>query len=136
MERAARDAGATTMFSASQAAEALNYLALAGYDADKAIDALPKVLNLASAGGLELGYAADIATNSMNALGLETDQLGMFIDQLAVASQKSGTDVSQLGEAILTVGGTAKIMKGGTVELATQLGILDAGIKGAEGGTA
>lgn len=137
LEKAARDAGATTMFSATEASEALNYLALAGYDAEKAIDALPKVLNLASAGGLELGYAANIATNSMNALGLETDDLGGFIDELAVASQKSGTDVSQLGEAILTVGGTAKSMKGGTVELSTQLGILaDAGIKGAEGGTA
>ncbi len=137
LEKAAREAGATTMFSATQASEALNYLALAGYDADKAIDALPKVLNLASAGGLELGYAADIATNSMNALGLGTDELEGFIDQLAKTSQKSGTDVSQLGEAILTVGGTAKIMAGGTVELNTQLGILaDAGVKGAEGGTA
>ena len=137
LEKAALEMGKTTQFSASEAAEALNYLALAGYDAEKATEALPKVLNLAAAGGLELGYASDLVTDSMSALGLETKDLDMFVDQLAKTSQKSNTNVAQLGEAILTVGGTAKIMKGGTVELNTQLGILaDNGIKGAEGGTA
>lgn len=137
LKKAAKDAGATTKYSASQSAEALNYLALAGYDAESAVSALPKVLNLAAAGGLDLGYASDVVTDSMSALGLETDQLESFIDQLAKTSQKSNTSVAQLGEAILTVGGTAKILKGGTVELNTALGILaDNGIKGAEGGTA
>lgn len=137
LKKAAKDAGATTKYSASQSAEALNYLALAGYDAKSAVSALPKVLNLAAAGGLDLGYASDVVTDSMSALGLETDQLETFIDQLAKTSQKSNTSVAQLGEAILTVGGTAKILKGGTVELNTALGILaDNGIKGAEGGTA
>lgn len=137
LKKAAKDAGATTKYSASQSAEALNYLALAGYDAKSSVSALPKVLNLAAAGGLDLGYASDVVTDSMSALGLETDQLETFIDQLAKTSQKSNTSVAQLGEAILTVGGTAKILKGGTVELNTALGILaDNGIKGAEGGTA
>jgi TP901 family phage tail tape measure protein len=73
----------------------------------------------------------------MSALGLQMSDLGTFSDQLAVAAQKSNTNVGQLGEAILTVGGTAKNLAGGTVELATSLGILaDKGIKGAEGGTA
>lgn len=137
LSQAAKDAGATTQFSATQASEALNYLALAGYDAEKSITALPTVLNLAAAGGIDLGYASDMVTDSMSALGLETSQLEGFVDQLAKTSQKSNTNIAQLGEGILTVGGTAKDLAGGTVELNTELGILaDNGIKGAEGGTA
>lgn len=136
LTQAAKDAGAKTKFSATQAGEALNYLALAGYDADKSIAALPVVLDLAAAGGLDLGYASDMVTDSMSALGIETSQLKGFVDQLAKTSQKSNTDIGQLGEGILTVGGTAKVLAGNTVELNTVLGILaDNGIKGAEGGT-
>ena len=137
LEQAALDMGATTQFSASEASEALNYLALAGYDVDKSVSTLPTVLNLAAAGGLELGYASDVMTDAMSALGLETSQAEGFVDQLAKTSQKSNTSVGQLGEAILTVGGTAKVLAGGTTEMNTALGILaDNGIKGAEGGTA
>ena len=137
LEQAALDMGATTQFSASEASEALNYLALAGYDVDKSVSTLPTVLNLAAAGGLELGYASDVMTDAMSALSLETSQAELFVDQLAKTSQKSNTNVAQLGEAILTVGGTAKVLSGGTTELNTALGILaDNGIKGAEGGTA
>lgn len=136
LEAAAREMGATTQFSATQASEALNYIALAGYDADDAVKLLPKTLNLAAAGGLELGYATDIVTDAMSALGLSIDEADSFIDQMAKTSQKSNTSVGQLGEAILTVGGTAKDLAGGTVELNTALGILaNNGIKGAEGGT-
>ena len=134
---AAKEAGATTQFSASQSAEALNYLALAGNDAQTSVSLLPTVLDAAAAGGLELGYASDLITDSMSALGLETEDTSKFVDQLAKTSQKSNTSLGQLGEAILTVGGTAKKLQGGTVELNTALGILaDNGIKGAEGGTA
>ncbi len=133
LSQAAKNAGATTQFSATQASEALNYLALAGYDAEKSITALPTVLNLAAAGGIDLGYASDMVTDSMSALGLETNQLEGFVDQLAKTSQKSNTNIAQLGEGILTVGGTAKDLAGGTVELNTALGILaDNGVKGAE----
>lgn len=136
LEAAAREMGATTQFSATQASEALNYIALAGYDADDAVKLLPKTLNLAAAGGLELGYATDIVTDAMSALGLSISDADSFIDQMAKTSQKSNTNVGQLGEAILTVGGTAKDLAGGTVELNTALGILaNNGIKGAEGGT-
>lgn len=134
---AAKQAGSTTQFSATQSAEALNYLALAGNDAQTSVSLLPTVLNAAAAGGLELGYASDLITDSMSALGLETEDTTTFVDQLAKTSQKSNTSLGQLGEAILTVGGTAKKLQGGTVELNTALGILaDNGIKGAEGGTA
>lgn len=137
LSNAAKEMGETTKFSASQAGEALNYLALAGYDAEKAVDALPTVLNVAAAGGMELASASDMITDAMSALGLETSQMSTFADQLAVTAQKSNTSVSQLGEAILTVGGTAKTLSGGVVEMNTALGILaDNGIKGSEGGTA
>lgn len=135
----AKEMGASTKFSASESAEALNYMALAGYDADKSCAALPTVLNLAASGGMELAAASDMVTDSMSALGIESTQenLTRFGDQLAKAAQKSNTSVSQLGEAVLTVGGTAKTLAGGTTELNTLLGIIaDNGVKGAEGGTA
>lgn len=134
---AAKEAGSSTQFSATQSAEALNYLALAGNDAQTSVSLLPTVLNAAAAGGLELGYASDLITDSMSALGLETKDTTTFVDQLTMTSQKSNTSMGQLGEAILTVGGTAKKLKGGTVELTTALGILaDEGTKGSEAGTA
>lgn len=137
LSAAAKEMGESTKFSASQAGEALNYLALAGYDAGKAVSALPTVLNVAAAGGMELAAASDMITDAMSALGLETSQMADFSDKLAVTAQKSNTSVSQLGEAILTVGGTAKMLSGGVTEMNTALGILaDNGIKGSEGGTA
>lgn len=137
MEKAARDMGATTQFSASEAAEAMNYLALAGYDTDKAVETLPTVLNLAAAGSIDLASASDMVTDAMSALGDKAGTAENFVDKMAKTSQKSNTNVAQLGEAILTVGGTAKTLAGGTTELNTALGILaDNGIKGAEGGTA
>lgn len=137
LEQAAKDMGATTQFSAVQAAEALNYLALAGYDANKSVEMLPKVLDLAAAGGLDLAYASDLVTDSMSALGLSIDDADRFINEMAKTSQKSNTNIAQLGQGMLTVGGTAKSLAGGTAELSTALGILaDNGIKSAEGGTA
>lgn len=133
----AQEMGSKTAFSASQAADALNYMALAGYDADTSISMLPNVLNLAAAGGMELASASDMVTDAQSALGLRMDEMTGFVDQLAKTSSVSNTSVSQLGEAILTVGGTAKTLSGGTTELNTALGILaNNGIKGAEGGTA
>ena len=137
LQKAAKEAGATTQFSATQAAEALNYMALAGYDADKSIETLPTVLNLAAAGGMDLATASDMVTDSMSALGDAAGTTESFVDKMAKTSQKSNTNVQQLGEAILTVGGTAKNLAGGVVEMNTVLGIFaDNGVKGAEGGTA
>lgn len=139
LKEAAAAAGESTTFSASEAADALNYLALAGYDAAKAADALPAVLNLAAAGGMDLAYASDLATDAMAALGIEatSGNLTRFGDEMAKTASKANTSVSQLGEAILTVGGTAKSLAGGTTELNAALGVLaNRGIKGSEGGTA
>lgn len=132
----AMEMGASTAFSATQAADALNYMALAGYDAETSAAMLPNVLNLAAAGGIELAQASDMVTDAQSALGLTIEQTEAMVDQMAQAASKSNTSVAQLGEAILTVGGTAQYMAGGTAELNAVLGVLaDNGIKGSEGGT-
>lgn len=132
----AQKMGATTAFSATQAAEALNYMALAGYDADTSMQMLPNVLNLAAAGGIELAYASDMVTDAQSALGLSLEETQTLVDQMARTSSKTNTSVEQLGEAILKIGATARNVKGGTAELTQVLGLLaDNGIKGSEGGT-
>lgn len=139
LSTAAKEAGESTAFSASEAAEGLNFLALAGYDAATAAEVLPSVLNLAAAGGMDLAYASDLATDAMAALGIEAgaENLTTFGDKMARTASKASTSVAQLGEAILTVGGTAKVLAGGTTELNTVLGLLaNEGTKGSEAGTA
>lgn len=134
----AKELGRSTKFTASEAATALNYLALAGYDAEKAAEVLPSVLDLAAAGAMDLGYASDLVTDAMSALRIEATKANVdeFGDKLAMAASKANANVAQLGEAILTVGGTAANLKNGTTELTTALGLLaNVGIKGAEGGT-
>ena len=132
----AKKMGSETAFSASECAEALNYLALAGYDTQQMCDTLPTVLNLAAAGGIDLASASDMVTDAMSALGMGVDEAGTVVDQMAKTASTTNTSVAQLGEGILTIGATAKTVKGGTAELNTALGILaNNGIKGAEGGT-
>lgn len=132
----AQEMGRTTMFSAQQAAQALNYMALAGYDSKKSMEMLPAVLNLAASGGMELARASDVVTDVQSALGLKTNETKVMIDQMAKAASSGNTSVSQLGEALLTVGATGRVVSGGTKELSMVLTTLaDNGIKASEGGT-
>ena len=132
----AQKMGATTVFSATEAADALNYMALAGYDADKSMQMLPNVLNLAASGSMDLARASDMVTDAESALGLKGEEVTVMIDQMAKTASTTNTSVEQLGDAILTIGGTAQSMHGGTEELAQVLGLLaDNGIKGSEAGT-
>lgn len=132
----AKQMGAETSFSATECADALNYLALAGYDTQQMCDTLPTVLNLAAAGGIDLASASDMVTDAMSALGMGVDESEKMVDQMAKTASTTNTSVAQLGEGILTIGATAKSIRGGTEELNTALGILaNNGIKGAEGGT-
>lgn len=132
----AKQMGSETAFSASECADAMNYLALAGYDTQEIYDTLPTVLNLAAAGGIDLASASDMVTDAMSALGMETSEADVMVDQMAKTASSTNTSVAQLGEGILTIGATARTVKGGTAELNTALGILaNNGIKGAEGGT-
>lgn len=138
LENAARKCGRETAFSASEAAEGLNNLAMAGYDAEKAAMALPTVLNLAGAGALELKDSAEMLTAGMASLEIEQTEaeFGHFADILAITASKAKTNVAGIGEAITTVGGTAANLKGGAEEVAAALGILaDVDLVGAEGGT-
>lgn len=133
----AKQMGSSTAFSASEAAEALNYMALAGYDSKTAMSMLPNVLNLAAAGSMDLASASDMITDTQSALGLSLDETSALVDKMAAASSNTNTSVSQLGSAMLQIGGTAKNLSGGTTELSQALGLLaDNGVKGAEGGTA
>ena len=132
----AQTMGSTTAFSATEAAEALNYMALAGYDTETAMSMLPTVLDLASSGAMDLASASDMVTDVSSALGLSIEETTTMVDQMAAAASSSNTSVDQLGSALLTIGATAANVKGGTQELSTVLGALaDNGIKGAEGGT-
>lgn len=128
--------GETTVFTATEAAEALNYMALAGYDADRSMRVLPDVLNLAAAGAMDLGYASDVVTDLGTALGLTENQVTTMTDQMAKAASSSNTNVSQLAEAMLRLGANGRTVKGGTKEIAAVFGVLaDNGLKGAEAGT-
>lgn len=140
LSKFAREMGSKTAFSATEAAEALNYMALAGYDSEKSMRMLPTVLNLAAAGNIDLAKASDMVTDAQSALGLSIEETEQLVDKMAKTSSKTNTSVEQLGEAYLTVGGTAKMMSSGsidaTTELSMALGVLaDNGIKGSEGGT-
>lgn len=128
--------GSTTAFTATQAAEALNYMALAGYDADTSMQMLPLVLDLAASGSMDLAAASDMVTDAQSALGLSLDETRVMVDQMAKTASTTNTSVAQLGEGFLTIGANAKQLSGGTDELAQLLGVLaDNGIKASEGGT-
>ena len=138
LEEAARQCGRETAFSASEAAEGLNQLAMAGYGASESAAALPTVLRLAGAGGIEMADSARYITATLAALGLDrTEEIfNHLADVMAITAAKSKTDVGQIGEAITTLGGTGQGLKGGIDEITSALGILaSADITGAEGGT-
>lgn len=132
----AKEMGATTRFSASQAAEGLKFLGLAGFEAAEAIKALPDVLNLAAAGSLDLGQAADITTNILAGFGLEIENLGRVNDVLVKTFTSSNNNLIEIGEAFKLVGPIAKGVRADFEDLLATIGKLgDAGIKASIGGT-
>lgn len=132
----AKQMGAETKFSATEAAEAINNMAMAGYDVNEIYGALPEVLNLASAGALDLDYATQLAANGLNVMGYGTDRLSELSNKLAVTASSAYGSVSDFGEGLLVAGGAAKSANLKFTDIFTALGILgDAGISAAEGGT-
>jgi TP901 family phage tail tape measure protein len=146
----AKEMGASTAFSASQAADALNYMALAGYDANTSMGMLPNVLNLAAAGSMDLARASDMVTDTQTAFGISLERTSQMVDEMAKAASTGNTSVEQLGDAFLVVGGLAKNVNGGMVTLSdgTQTAVdgvqeleialtamANAGVKGSEAGT-
>ena len=136
LEDAARLYGSTTMFSAKESADALQYMALAGWNAQQAIDALPSVLNLAASSGMDLGRASDIVTDYITAFGLSVDNAARFVDIMSYAMSHSNTTTEMLGEAYKNCAATAHSM-GITVEEVTAalMTMANAGVKGGEAGT-
>jgi TP901 family phage tail tape measure protein len=136
LEDAARLYGSTTMFSAKESADALQYMALAGWNAQQAIDALPSVLSLAASSGMDLGRASDIVTDYITAFGLSVDDAARFVDIMSYAMSHSNTTTEMLGEAYKNCAATAHSM-GITVEEVTAalMTMANAGVKGGEAGT-
>lgn len=136
LEKAARDAGASTSKSASDAADALGFMALAGWDVNKSIDGLMPVLRLSEAGNIDLARASSLVTDSMSAMGIQVEDLEGYLDIVAQAARSSNTDIDQMAEAYIKVGGTLRGLDVELEESALALGFLaNAGIKGAEAGT-
>ncbi len=137
MEETARSYGATTVFSATEAAEALKYMSLAGWDANQSSSALGGVLNLAAASGMELGQASDMVTDYLSAFGMQAGQASYFADMLSYAQSKSNTTAAQLGEAYRN---SAANMHAAGQDVETTTSFLEAmanqGYKGSEAGTA
>ena len=100
LEDAARDLGATTTFSASQAAEGMGFLAMAGFDATEIIASMPGVLNLASAAQMDLATTADIASNILTGFGLEAGEMDRAVDVLVKTMSTANTDLGQLGKLL------------------------------------
>ena len=137
MEKAARQAGATTTKTAAESANALEYMALAGWDVDTSIQALPSILRLSEATGMDLARTSDMITDSMAALGLTVDELPTYLDKVAKAQNSSNQSAEQLLEAYLGVGGQFKNLGIDVTESATALGVMaNRGLKGSEAATA
>lgn len=132
----AKEMGATTKFSASESAEALKYMAMAGWDTQKMLDGLPGIMNLAAASGENLGTVSDIVTDAMTAFGLSADQAAHFSDVLAQASNKSNTNVAMLGESFKYVAPVAGALGFSIEDTAVALGLMaNSGIKASQAGT-
>ena len=137
LEQTAREFGATTKFSATEAADALKYMALAGWDAETSMAALPGVLDLAAASGMNLAAASDMVTDYLSAFGMEAEEASYMADLLTYAQGNSNTSAQQLGEAWKNCAANLNAA-GQDVETVTSLleAMANQGLKGSEAGTA
>ncbi|PHD98844.1 phage tail tape measure protein [Bacillus wiedmannii] len=137
LQAQAKELGATTQFSATQAGEGMMYLAQAGFKTSDILTAMPGMLDLAAAGALDLGTAADIASNIMSGFGLKADRATHTADVLAKAAADANTDVTEMGEAMKYAAGTAHTV-GFTMEetSAAMMAMSNSGLKGSVAGQA
>lgn len=137
LQQAALDMGKTTTKTATESAEALGYMSLAGWDVNESIAGLEPILRLSEATGMDLATCSDLVTDSLSALNLQVDDLGEYLDVAAMANNKCNQTAQMLMEAYIAVGGTMKNLHVPIQESATALGVLaNRGIKGSEAGTA
>ena len=133
----AKEMGATTKFTAGESADALSYMALAGWDTQSMLDGISPVLNLAAAANMDLAQASDIVTDYLTAFGLKASDTTHFVDVMAYAMANSNTDVIQLGEAYKACAATATSLGYSVEETTAVLATMaNAGVKGGEAGTA
>lgn len=136
LRKKAKDLGASTVFSATQAADAMSFFALAGYDTETILKAIGPTLDLAATGQIEIAQAADIATKVMAGMGISADDLGNTIDVMAKAMTTANTDLNMLGEAFKFVGPMAKTAGISLEEITAGIQILsNAGVQGEMAGT-
>ncbi|MBQ2006733.1 MAG: phage tail tape measure protein, partial [Bacteroidales bacterium] len=132
----AKEMGETTKFSASESAEALNYMAMAGWKTDQMLGGLEGIMNLAAASGEELGTTSDIVTDALTAFGYKAEQAGRFADILAAASSNSNTNVAMLGESFKYAANPAGALGYSAEDVAVALGLMaNAGVKADMAGT-
>ena len=137
LEAKIKELGATTKFSATEAAQGAELLARAGFDAQEQISALGDVLNAAAAEGIPMATAANIIANNVRAFGLEAGEAGRVADVLAMTSARTNTSMVQLGEGMKMVSSTARQMGQSVEDTSLALGLLaNAGLQGSIGGTA
>lgn len=137
LEDMAKDMGATTKFSARDAADALSYMGMAGWKTEDMMNGLPGILDLAAAGGTDLALTSDIVTDGLTGLGLTAKDTGMFVDIMAATCANSNTSVELMGETLKYVGPVAGALGIEMDDLSVAIGLMgNAGIKGGQGGTA
>ena len=136
LEATAKDLGATTAFSATEAAEGMSFLSMAGFEVEEVVSAMPAVLNLAAAAQMDLGQASDITSNIISGFGMEASEAAELADVLAHASSNANVDVGMLGESMKYVAPVAAAAGYSVEEMAAAVGFLgDAGIQGSQAGT-
>jgi TP901 family phage tail tape measure protein len=136
LERITRELGATTQFTASQAAEGAKFLGMAGFTTNQILEALPATLDLAAAAALNMGQAADITSNIMSGFGLAANQAGRAADVLAAIASSANTDVTGMGQAMKYVGPIARSLGISMEDTAAAIGVLaNQGIQGSMAGT-
>lgn len=132
----AKEMGATTMFSATESADALSYMAMAGWKADQMLAGLPAIMNLAAASGEDLAMVSDIVTDDLTAFGMSAEEAGHFADVLAAASSNANTNVAMMGETFKYAGAIAGAMHYSIEDMAVATGLMaNNGIKASNAGT-
>ena len=133
----AREMGAKTKFSASEAAQAMNYMAMAGWKTGDMLDGIEGIMNLAAASGEDLATTSDIVTDALTAFGLSAADSGHFADVLAAASSNANTNVSMMGETFKYCAPVAGSLGFSCEDTAEAIGLMaNSGIKGSQAGTA
>ena len=136
LTKKAEEMGATTKFTASDSAEAMNYMAMAGWKTEDMLDGITGIMNLAAAANEDLGTTSDIVTDALTAFGLSASDSGHFADVLAQASANANTNVSMLGESFKYVAPVAGAMKYSVEDVSLALGLMaNASVKGSQAGT-